>query len=352
MKITMQQIADIAGVTRATVDKIVHNRPGVSASTRERVQKIISEYNYAPPKHTKPKQASSEHGISPVQLAIITLPPTHDYYMEELKAGMDYQLNLYRDSQLQADYYFYNASDPQSLVSIISYLETQKIDALAIRGIDYPKVNDYIHSLVSKNIPVITFDSDLPDSGRFCFVGENLRGTGQVAASLMAEIIGGSGKTAIIGSSMNTNSTAERVGGFIDYMKEEHPNILLLDVIETLDQRTLTYSKVCDLIKEHPDIKGIWNSVSCNEELVQAVIDSGKIQDIKLISLTFSPRIISLVKQNLIKFTLGLTPRKLGKIVIQTLYEYLFLGKIPESKHIQTPIYIASKANIDMYRPN
>lgn len=151
---------------------------------------------------------------------------------------------------------------------------------------------------------------------------------------------------------MNTNSTAERVGGFIDYMKEEHPNILLLDVIETLDQRTLTYSKVCDLIKEHPDIKGIWNSVSCNEELVQAVIDSGKIQDIKLISLTFSPRIISLVKQNLIKFTLGLTPRKLGKIVIQTLYEYLFLGKIPESKHIQTPIYIASKANIDMYRPN
>ena len=345
MKITMQQIADMAGVTRATVDKIVHNRPGVRASTKERVQKIISEYNYIPPNHRSLKQKGSF-----ARLAIITLPPTHDYYMEELKAGMDFQLNLYHDIQLQADYYFCDTSDPQSLPSIISYLETQEIDALAIRGMDYPEVNAYIDSLVSKGIPVITFDSDLPTTDRLCFVGEDLRGTGQVAASLMAEIVGESGKVAIIGSSMNINSTSERIAGFTAYMKEEHPNIQLLDVIETLDQHTITYSKVCDLIKEHPDLKGIWNSVSCNEDMLQAVIDSEKIQDIKLISLTFSPAIISLIKQNLIKFTLGLTPRKLGKIVIQTLYEYLFLRQVPKSKHIQTPIYIASKANIDTYR--
>lgn len=346
MKITMQQIAEMAGVTRATVDKIVHNRPGVSARTKERVQKIISEYNYTPPNRTPSIKRSSL-----ARLAIITLPPTHDYYMEELKAGMDYQLNLYHDIPLQAEYYFCNASDPQSLVSIVSYLETQEIDALAIRGMNYPEVNAYICSLTSKNIPVITFDSDLPSSDRLCFVGEDLRGTGQVAASLMAEIVGETGKVAVIGSSMNTNSTSERIAGFTDYMQEEHPNIDLLDVIETLDQRSLTYSKVYDLLKEHPDLKGIWNSVSCNEDMVQAVIDSGKSQDIKLISLTFSPAIISLIKQNLIKFTLGLTPRKLGKIVIQTIYEYLFLGQTPPSKHIQTPIYIASKANIDNYRP-
>jgi DNA-binding LacI/PurR family transcriptional regulator len=46
MKITMQQIADIAGVTRATVDKVVHNRPGVRPATREHIQKILTEYNY------------------------------------------------------------------------------------------------------------------------------------------------------------------------------------------------------------------------------------------------------------------------------------------------------------------
>jgi len=346
MKITMQQIADIAGVTRATVDKIVHNRPGVSAKTKEKVQKIISEYNYMPPNHADAKQNSSF-----ARLAIITLPPTHDYYMEELKAGMDYQLNLYHDNQLQADYYFCNPSDPQSLLSIISFLETQEIDALAIRGMNYPEVNTYINSLVSKGVPVVTFDSDLPGSDRLCFVGEDLRGTGQVAASLMAEIVGGSGKIAIIGSSMNTNSTSERIAGFVDYMQEEHPDIHILDVIETLDQPSLTYVKICDLIKEHPDLKGIWNSVSCNEDMIQAVLDTGRSQDIKIISLTFSPTIISFIKQNLIKFTLGLTPRKLGKIVIQTLYDYIFLRQIPASKHIQTPIYIASKANIDTYRP-
>ena len=43
MKVTMQQIADIAGVARATVDKVVHNRPGVRPATREHIQKILTE---------------------------------------------------------------------------------------------------------------------------------------------------------------------------------------------------------------------------------------------------------------------------------------------------------------------
>ena len=166
----------------------------------------------------------------------------------------------------------------------------------------------------------------------------------------MAEIVGGSGEIAILGSSMDINSTSERILGFTNYIKEEYPDVKVLDVIETLDQHSITYTRVCELLKTHPDLKGIWNSVSCYEDMAQAVIDSGRSGDVKLIALTFSPTIISLVNQNIIKFTLGLTPRKLGKIVIQTLYEFLFLKKRPESEHIQTPIYIASKANIDTFR--
>ena len=63
MKVTMQQIADIAGVTRATVDKVVHNRPGVRPATREHIQKILTEYNYlaagavSSPREIRPRKA-------------------------------------------------------------------------------------------------------------------------------------------------------------------------------------------------------------------------------------------------------------------------------------------------------
>lgn len=46
MGVTIKQIAEMAGVHRSTVDKVLHNRPGVSDSVRKRVQKIIDQCNY------------------------------------------------------------------------------------------------------------------------------------------------------------------------------------------------------------------------------------------------------------------------------------------------------------------
>lgn len=48
MAITLKQIAKLAGVSCSTVSRVINNRPGVSPSTRERVQKIVHEYGYEP----------------------------------------------------------------------------------------------------------------------------------------------------------------------------------------------------------------------------------------------------------------------------------------------------------------
>ena len=51
MKVTIRKIAALAGVSRGTVDKVIHNRPGVSDAVRAKVRAIIEEQGYRPPAH-------------------------------------------------------------------------------------------------------------------------------------------------------------------------------------------------------------------------------------------------------------------------------------------------------------
>lgn len=343
MKITMQQIAEKAGVTRATVDKVVHGRPGVSPATKERIQKILLEYDYR-----LPLRMPAEKRVSgSARVAVVTLHPSHDSYMKRLKAGMDHSIAQCYGLRFEAEYYYYDASNPESLLSIIDYLRQQEIDALALRGMDYPGVADYLESLFEKKIPVITFDSDMPESGRLCFVGENLQGTGRVAASLIGELVGGRGKVAVIGSSRKVNSAAERIRGFQDYMEKEYPDVEVLEPIETLDQHAITYRQVCRLMEEHPRVRGIWNSARCSEDVARALADCGREKEVKLVSVNLTPEVISLVERHIVSFATGHAPYVIGEQVIRVLYEYLYFHRTPEKEHIRTPVHIISKANLD-----
>jgi LacI family transcriptional regulator len=282
-------------------------------------------------------------------LAVITLSPSYDYYFQDVKDGMDRQLKLYQNTGLSVDYYYYDSADPESILSTLSYLENDSISALAIRGVNYPGVGQYIDRMMKKGTPVITFDSDIPETKRMCFIGEDLNRTGRISASLMGKLLNGKGKVAIIGASLNTNSTSERFEGFLSLMAEEFPHIQIVEKLETLGQHSITYAKVRETLRKHPDLKGIWNAVSCNEDMIQAITDAGKQRDLKIVSLTFSPFVVQLVRQGKIDFTLGLAPQRIGELVIETIYEYLYLNKKPEVSHIKTPVHVALKENIDLF---
>ena len=75
----------------------------------------------------------------------------------------------------------------------------------------------------------------------------------------------------------------------------------------------------------------------------------GRQKDLKIIAMTFSPSVVQLIRQNRIDFTLGLAPKRIGELVIQTVYEYLYLDKKPDAAHIKTPVHVALKENIDLF---
>lgn len=343
MKITMQAIADMAGVSRATVDKVIHNRPGVSHVVREKIKNLILETNYQPIHiHTL------QNNTAQVKIAVI-MPELQEYFMHNIKAGMDASYLEYKPSGFEVDYYYCNSYDPQSLIAILQHLKNTPIDGIALRGISHEKIYDLISDFADNNIPTFTFDADLPESRRISFVGEDLYMTGRIGASLLCKSIGYEGQIAVLVGGINVTTSTKRLQGFRSYIEEFAPKVQIVAIEETLTQQMITYQKTTQLLNRFPNLKGMWNAVGHSEQMAQAVIDADKKQKVRLGSLIFTPEIMRLIKEGVIDHTIGLTPYKMGKIVIKLLYEYIISNIVPPEENVKTPIYIGIDANIDMF---
>lgn len=346
MKVTMQAIADLAGVSRATVDKVIHNRPGVSHAMREKIKALILETNYQP---VTLRKFDSDNGSAQMIKIAVIMPELHEYFMHDLKSGMDASYLEYKASGIEVEYYFCSSYDPQPLIAILQHLKEIHIDGIALRGISHEKIYDLISDFADKNIPVFTFDADLPESRRVSFVGEDSYTTGRISASLLCKSIGYTGEIAALVGSINVSTSTERMQGFRSYIEEYAPSVKIVAIEETLSQQIITYQKTIQLLDRYPNLKGMWNAVGHSEQMAQAVIDSGKKQRIVLSSLLFTPGVLRLIKEGVIDHTIGLTPYKMGKIVIKSLFEYLVSNVALSAQNIKTPIYIGIDANVDMF---
>lgn len=345
MKITIKAIADLAGVSPATVDKVIHNRPGVSDAVREKIKKLITETNYQPIHLRKYKQNEKKK----ICIAVI-MPELQDDFMFSLKAGMESCHLELQPYGLHIDYYRCESCEPQQLTAVLEYLTEVPVDGIALHGIYTKRITNLIDFFAEKNVPVFTFGADLPDSRRVCFIGEDLHRTGQTAASLLCKSINYRGEIALLVGSMIVSSSIQRVKGFMAYLEEHAPDVHVIAIEETLSQHTITYQKTISLLKKYPDLKGIWDCVCFCEDMAQAVIDMGRHHEIKLVSMLLNEKILQHLKEGVIDYTIGLAPYKMGKVVIKTLFEYLISNIAPPPVIIQTPINIGMDANIDIYK--
>lgn len=339
MRVTIKQIAEIAGVHRSTVDKVLHNRDGVSDEVRKKVKKIIDELGY------KPNIVGKALTYQKKRLVISVLLLKVDA-LEEIKAGVEEAYKEYKDFGVEIEYYITNNADVTEQLHIINLLNKKKISGLIISPLDDKSIRNAINEIADKGIPVITINSDITESKRMCFVGQDVIRAGRVAGELMGEILNGHGKVAIITGSHNLRSLNERVEGFEAVIKERYSDIEVVDILETYEQRVVAFQKTISLLELVKDLKGIYITCGSVSEVCKAVRLMGKDKEIKIISFDLYPEIVELVKEGVINFTIGQDLHAQGYKPVKILLEYLFYGKKPETEYINTSIDIRLKENI------
>ncbi|OAN74362.1 hypothetical protein A8B78_17355 [Jannaschia sp. EhC01] len=263
MRPTLADLAEEAGVSTATVDRVLNDRPGVSARTRQLVHNAARAIGYLP---------AAEPALSPARLVAFLPQGTNDFIAElrdhmiaEAAAMPGVQLTLPSISGLEAS----------AMADALT--DVGDVDGVALVAISHPRVHDALMRLSARNIPVVTLLSDLPDTLRRAYVGiDNLR-AGRLAGEVITRFLGRNptGKVAHFAGSLTYRGHQERDVGLRQYLSEEAPKLELLEVRESGDDPDRAFAQAAENLARHPEICAIYNAGGGTTGIARALQDSG-----------------------------------------------------------------------------
>lgn len=338
MGITLKQIAELAGVHKSTVDKVIHNRPGVSDAKRQQIRQLLNEYGY----ESNPLAKALNYQKKKMTVAVVL--PVVDA-MPILKEGMEIVRQDFTSFNVDVVYHEMPFSDAEAQARCLHQLCTQEVAGVVLSPIEDPKVAQALEKLNAAHIPVITVNSDLADAPRMCFVGQNMEQSGQVAARLTGLLLGGSGTLGII-SSHDMRAVVHRRRAFEHYLAACWPQLQIAETVDIQETPEAAYQSALALLERQPTLEALFITCGCVPDICRAVRDKGLAGKLAILCYERYPAITELVRNGEISCTISGDLVEQGRLAMRLLFEHIIYDRIPEHKEVYTKNEILLRENI------
>lgn len=270
---TVHDVAAEAGVSLATVDRVLNKRPGVTGRTTRLVHDAVTRIGYQRD-DTAARLATGRR--TPV-LFVLPDPGTNGF-MAELRREIGREADRLLGERVFITVRTYgHLDDVCALARTLDAIDAGSFAGAAVVAIDHPDVDRAIAALSGRGCRVVTLISDAPRSGRATYVGIDNVGAGRVAATLLGRFTGpGPAKIGLILGSHALRDHAERAFGIGDELARRFPRATLLPAVEGRDDRDTTEREARALLARHPDLAGLYNAGAGNRGLLAALDASGR----------------------------------------------------------------------------
>ena len=267
---SLHDVARVAGVSLATVDRVLHGRAGTRARTVERVQAAVQQLGY------RADPAAARLARKRSARLVFVLPAGTNSFVGLLHQQVLALLPWLAEQRASAVVQSVDVFSPQDLARHLNGL-MGRCDAVVVMALDHPQVRAAIDDLVAAGTVVVTLVSDVPASKRSHFVGIDNVAAGRTAATLLGRFIGPRpGRVGIVLGSRALRDHAERLFGFEQVLATEHPHLTLLPAIEGQDLSDRTEPLVARLLKREPDLAGLYSIGAGNRGIQAALAVSGR----------------------------------------------------------------------------
>lgn len=264
MRKTIIDIAEVANVSKATVDRVLNDRPNVGEKTRQRVLEIAANMGYSL-KGTPIRVA----GVASDFIDII-LPAGTNAYLKNLQKELHAQARLRPGCALRM--HLIEGFNAVRLAEAIASL-TSKSTAIALVGIDHPAVREAIRNAADAGVKIVTLVSDIHDVPRLRYVGLDNRAAGRLAGLIMGRLIRHTVpvQVGMLAGSKLYRAHEERDAGFRAVLSELFPHITPLPPIEVQDDFATAAEKTRELIEQNDKVAGIYSIGAGNRGVAEAL---------------------------------------------------------------------------------
>lgn len=274
-KATINMVAERAGVSRGTVDRVLNGRPHVKPEIYSQVVRAMRELNYVPPREAQAEALGlTREERTGCTLGVLLPEWSQGYFESEIMRGIEAAREQLRGSDTRIIIERTQSGLPEESCERLEALVKGGAEGIALCAKDHPRIAAKVKELAERGIPTVTFNSDIVGSGRLAFVGQDLVRGGRVAGELMLKLLRPGERVLAAVGNREFNAHRLRLDGFLTRLEEAGFPEDAVEVIETYNDYTRTYSKVREKLAAG-EFQGIYMANGSVAGCIEGVHEAG-----------------------------------------------------------------------------
>lgn len=343
--IRIKDIARMAGVSKGTVDRVLHKRGRVSQAAYEKVMKVLEDIEYKPNLIARTLSANKNYRI------IAVLPdPDSDAYWAQTRAGI---------AQAEAEWAHYNITidllpfeqyNKESFQEKAKQSLALKPDGIITAPIFYKEALAFFQCLRAEEIPYVLFNTNIPEVKPLSFIGQDSFHSGMVGAELTYFGQQQGGNLAVLHLDEDLRNSVhllQKEKGFRAYFQQK--NTLDFDIREfSLRPNEPNFEDIIRNLINDPNLKGIFVSTSKGTSVVARYLEKHRKQHVRLVGYDMLEENLKYLRKGTIDFLINQNPKRQAFLAIAHLANHLvFRKKAPDLELF--PLEVITQQNVDSY---
>lgn len=259
----VREIAQQSGLSEATVDRVLHQRPGVRENTVAEVNQAIADLD----------KQRAQLRLNGRRYLVDVVMQTPRRFSDAFRAAVEAELPAFAPAMLRARFHLWESGSTAQMVDALDRIRGSH--GVVLKAQDEPEVAEVVERLVRSGVPVVTYATDVPASARCAYVGIDNHGAGVTAAYLVQQWLADTPSDVLITLSRTVfRGEGEREVGFRSGLRNSGRAIVEVsdsDGIDATNERL-----VLDALEAHPEVRAVYSVGGGNTATVAAFDKLGR----------------------------------------------------------------------------
>jgi LacI family transcriptional regulator len=262
----VKDIAFQAGLSTATVDRVLNGRGGVRRQTVARIRAAIDELR-------QQEEAAGQRGRTFILDVVMEAP---DRFTRAVRSAFEGQAAGFSPLSVRLRFHFAEQMRDTDLSGRMARIIRRGSHGVVLKAPDTPAIRRAVGDMVRAGMPVVTLVTDLPDSGRLVYAGSDNRVAGETAAYLVGTRLAGQRASVLATLSSNRfRGEEEREAAFRTWLGARYPDLRIVTVSEGFGKDWTTGAQVRAALADNPDIRAVYSIGGGNRSIVEAFEGGG-----------------------------------------------------------------------------
>lgn len=347
-RIRIKDIAEKAGVSAGTVDRVLHGRPNVSPKARAKVEKALKEQNYRPNVYASALAYNKSYHFC-------MLIPKHDQvaYWEEVEQGARMAADMRKVLNVSLDIVYYDRFDDASFLSVARKCISSKPDGFVLVPVELEVTRKITDKLHEDGVPFVMLDSYMPDLRPLAFFGQDSFSSGYFAARMLMLIASKEKEIMLMKITKDGRVVSKqqdnREVGFRHYMHDHFPSVAIVGLELPFFGTRKEYDAIFEkFFADHPHVHHCITLGSKAHVLGEFLLRTNR-RDVQIMGYDMVEKNAECLRQGSVSFLIAQHAYQQGYSCIDALFKAIVLkAKIEPVNYM--PIELLTPENVNFYR--